>query len=241
MSEPAMSEAVMSKPVTSDPHTPGFATARRNMVDGQVRTNDVTDPRIIEAMLTVPREAFVPERARALAYLDLDLDVSEPAGGNRFLLKPVVVARLLQAAGIDAADSVLVAGCATGYTAALAARLAQRVHATDPDPALVARARAALDGLNLGAVTVTVAPVAEGDAANAPFDVIVLEGAAEIAPQTLYRQLKEGGRLVGVFRSGGVMRATLVTRSRDDFGSRILFDAAAPVLPGLQRVPEFVF
>ncbi|MGB3865822.1 MAG: protein-L-isoaspartate O-methyltransferase, partial [Xanthobacteraceae bacterium] len=96
----------MSQPVRPGPQAHDLATARRNMVDGQVRTNDVTDQRIIEAMLTVPREAFVPERA--LAYLDLDLDVSEPAGGNRFLLKPVVVARLLQAAEIGPADSVLV-------------------------------------------------------------------------------------------------------------------------------------
>ncbi|MGB3866671.1 MAG: protein-L-isoaspartate O-methyltransferase, partial [Xanthobacteraceae bacterium] len=106
---------------------------------------------------------------------------------------------------------------------------------------LVVRARTALAGQDLGAVTVAAAPVAEGDPAHAPFDVIVLEGATEIALEPLYRQLKEGGRLVGVFRSGGVMRATLVTHSRDDFGSRILFDATAEVLPGLQRVPEFVF
>lgn len=221
----------------SDPATSDFVIARQKMVDGQVRTSDVTDQRVIDAMLTVPREAFVPGDRTAMAYLDLDLDV----GDNRFLQKPVVVARLLQAAEVRPTDTVLVVGCASGYTAALAARLAERVVATDPDAALVARARAALDKLGLTGVAVAVAPVAEGDPAQAPYDVIVLEGATEIVPDKLYRQLKEGGRLVGVFADGDVKRATLVTHSHDDFGSRILFDASARLLPGMQRTPEFVF
>lgn len=222
----------MSDFVTSD-----SVTARQRMVDGQVRTSDVTDQRVIEAMLTVPRESFVPDDKIAMAYLDLDLEV----GANRFLLKPVVVARLLQAAEIRQTDTVLVVGCASGYTAALAAKLAQQVHATDPDAALVARARASLDKLGLGAVSVTSAPVKEGDSAHAPYDVIVLEGATETVPEHLYGQLKEGGRLVGVFATGSVSRATMVTHSHNDFGNRILFDASARVLPGMQRAPEFVF
>lgn len=222
----------MSDLVTSD-----FVTARQRMVDGQVRTSDVTDPRVTEAMLTVPRETFVPDSKVAMAYLDLDLEV----GDNRFLQKPVVVARLLQAAEIRSTDTVLVVGCASGYTAALAAKLAQQVHATDPDAGLVARARASLDKLGLTTVSVTVAPPAEGDSAHAPYDVIVLEGATEVVPEQLYGQLKEGGRLVGVFATGNVQRATLVTHSHDDFGSRILFDASARLLPGMQRIPEFVF
>ncbi len=222
----------MSDLVTSD-----FVTARQRMVDGQVRTSDVTDPRVTEAMLTVPRETFVPDSKVAMAYLDLDLEV----GDNRFLQKPVVVARLLQAAEIRSTDTVLVVGCASGYTAALAAKLAQQVHATDPDAGLVARARASLDKLGLTTVSVTVAAPAEGDSAHAPYDVIVLEGATEVVPEQLYGQLKEGGRLVGVFATGNVQRATLVTHSHDDFGSRILFDASARLLPGMQRIPEFVF
>lgn len=222
----------MSDLVTSD-----FVTARQRMVDGQVRTSDVTDPRVTEAMLTVPRETFVPESKVAMAYLDLDLEV----GDNRFLQKPVVVARLLQAAEIRSTDTVLVVGCASGYTAALAAKLAQQVHATDPDAGLVARARASLDKLGLTTMSVTVAAPAEGDSAHAPYDVIVLEGATEVVPEHLYGQLKEGGRLVGVFATGNVQRATLVTHSHDDFGSRILFDASARLLPGMQRTPEFVF
>src|SRR6266550_7856407 len=102
----------------------GFATARQKKVDGQVRPSDVTDIRILDAMLAVPREAFVPENKQALAYLDLDLDVSEGGAAKRFLIKPVVLAKLLHAAAIKDTDNVLVVGCATGYAAAVVARLA---------------------------------------------------------------------------------------------------------------------
>jgi protein-L-isoaspartate(D-aspartate) O-methyltransferase len=219
----------------------GFSTARQKMVDGQVRPSDITDSRIIDAMLAVPREAFVPENQRALAYLDLDLEVSEGASAKRFLIKPVVTAKMLQAAEIMDTDKVLVVGCATGYTAALAAKLAGQVIATESDPSLAAKAGAVLAQIGLGNVTVQVAAAAEGDTARAPFDVIVLNGATEITPDRLYRQLKDGGRLVGVFAMTQPPRAAIVTRSHDDFGHRALFDATAPVLPGLERLPAFVF
>ena len=219
----------------------GFSTARQNMVDGQVRPSDVTDLRIIDAMLAVPREAFVPEGRRALAYLDLDLDVSEGASEKGFLIKPVVTAKMLQAAEIKDTDNVLVAGCATGYTAALVARLAGRVTATEGDPVLAAKAKDVLTQFEVPNVTVGVAPAAEGYPANAPYDVIVLNGATEVTPDRLYRQLKDGGRLVGVFAMTQPPRAMIVTRSHGDFGNRALFDAAVPVLPGLERVPAFVF
>src|SRR6202048_1127765 len=143
----------------------GISPWRQKMVDGQVRPSDVTDLRIIDAMLAVPREAFVPENQRALAYLDLDLDVSDGASAKRFLIKPVVTAKMLQAAEIKDTDSVLVAGCATGYTAALVARLAGRVTATEYAPPLAAKAREVLAELGLGNVTVRAADVAEGDPA----------------------------------------------------------------------------
>lgn len=190
--------------------------ARQKMVDGQVRPSDVTDLRIIEAMLAVPREDFVPKDRQALAYLDLDIDVGT-GSAKAFLIKPAVLARMLQAAAIASTDKVLIAGSAPGYAAAIASRLAGEV-----------------------VVTQSGAP-GEGRADSAPFDVIVLDGAAEIAPEKLYRQLKVGGRLVGVFAFSAPARATLVTRSAADYGSRALFDASAPVLPGLERVPAFAF
>jgi len=223
------------------PPMSGFATARQNMVDGQVRPSDVTDIRILDAMLAVPREAFVPENQRALAYLDLDLDISEGASAKRFLVRPAVTAKLLQAAEIKDTDKVLVAGCATGYTAALVARLARQVIATEADPAQAARAGDVLLTLGIGNVAFRTTTAAEGDSANAPYDVIVLDGATEVTPEQLYGQLKEGGRLVGVFAMTKPPRATIVTRSHGDFGNRALFDATVPVLPGFERVPAFVF
>jgi protein-L-isoaspartate(D-aspartate) O-methyltransferase len=218
-----------------------FSTARQKMVDGQVRPSDVTDLRIIDAMLEVPREAFVPQHQRALAYLDLDLDVSEAGSAKRFLMKPLVTAKMLQAADIKNTDKVLVAGCASGYTAALVAKLAGQVTATEVDPSLAAKARDVLGQLGLANVTVRAADVADGDPANAPYHVIVLDGATEITPERLYGQLREGGRLVGVFAMTKPPRAMIVTHSHGDFGNRALFDASVPVLPGLERRPAFVF
>jgi protein-L-isoaspartate(D-aspartate) O-methyltransferase len=218
-----------------------FSTARQKMVDGQVRPSDVTDPRILDAMLTVPREAFVPESQRALAYLDLDLDVGEAGAAKRFLIKPVVIAKMLQAAEIMATDNVLVVGCASGYAAAVVAKLGSRVTATESDGALAAKAGDVLARLGFGNVTVKTQAAADGDEANAPYDVIVLAGATEVVPDRLYRQLKDGGRLVGVFAMSRQPRAMIVTHSHADFGDRALFDAAVPVLPGLERPPAFVF
>ena len=148
---------------------------------------------------------------------------------------------MLQAAEIKETDNVLVVGCATGYAAAIVARLAGQVTATESDPSLAAKARDVLAGLGLANVTVRTAAAAEGDPANAPYDVIVLNGATEIVPDRLYGQLKEGGRLVGVFATTQPPRATIVTRSHGDFGNRALFDATVPVLPGLERAAAFVF
>jgi protein-L-isoaspartate(D-aspartate) O-methyltransferase len=223
----------------------GFSTARQNMVDGQVRPSDVTDARIIDAMLAVPREAFVPQNKRALAYLDLDLDVSEGGQGQerakRFLIKPAVLAKLLQAAEIKATDRVLVVGCATGYAAAVIAQFAGQVMATESDSALAAKATAILAENGCGSVAVRTAAAADGDPANASYDVILLNGATEIVPERLFGQLQDGGRLVGVFATAQPPLATLVTRSHGDFGNRALFDAFAPVLPGMERLPAFVF
>jgi protein-L-isoaspartate(D-aspartate) O-methyltransferase len=219
----------------------GFATARQKMVDGQVRTNDVTDTRILDAMLALPRELFVPESRRALAYLDLDLDVSEGDAAKRYMIKPQVIAKLLQAAEIAPTDKVLVVGCATGYAAALTSRLAAKVTATESDSVLVAKGKEILGQLGFTNVTVKAGAPAEGDPADAPYDVIVLNGATEVMPERLFAQLAEGGRLVGVFAASKPARATIVTKSHGDLGHRPLFDAAAPVLPGMERVPTFVF
>jgi protein-L-isoaspartate(D-aspartate) O-methyltransferase len=135
----------------------------------------------------------------------------------------------------------LVAGCATGYAAALVAMLAGQVIATETDLGHAAKAGEILAGLGLGNVTFRAAEAGAGDPADAPYDVIVLDGSTEITPEGLYRQLREGGRLVGVFGTSKPPRAMIVTHSHGDFGHRALFDAVAPVLPGLERRPAFVF
>ena len=218
-----------------------FSTARQKMVDGQVRPSDVTNLRIIDALLAVPREDFVPASQRPVAYLDLDLEVSEPGAPKRYLIKSVVLARMLQAAEIRNTDNVLVVGCSTGYSAAVVSRIAAKVTATAPDKALAAKAGDRLASLGCANVTFVAAATAAGHAANGPYDVIVLAGAFEVVPTALYQQLAGGGRLVGVSALERPSRAVVVTQSRDDFGTRQLFDASAPVLPGLERLPGFVF
>ena len=218
-----------------------FSTARQKMVDGQVRPSDVTDLGILDAMLAVPREDFVPAAQRPIAYLDLDIEVGGAGTAKRYLIKPVVLAKMLQAASIAETDRVLVVGCATGYSAAIVSQLAGEVFATESDASLANAAKANLSQIGIKNVIVGNAEAAVGDAAHGPYDVIVLDGATEIEPEGLFAQLKPAGRLVGVFAATQPPRANLVTRSAGDFGSRILFDAFAPVLPGMQRVPAFTF
>lgn len=213
-----------------------FAAQRRNMVDGQVRTADVTDLRLLSAMMEVPRERFVPPPSAALAYLDRDLPVGV---ARRRLLKPMVLAKLLQAAAIGPGDRVLDVGCATGYAAALLSRIAGTVVALDDDEDLLAVARAELSARPN--VSLVRGPLEAGWPAAAPYDVILLEGATEVMPDTLCRQLADGGRLVCVEGGGPGAKAMLYLRSGDDIGSRALFDASAALLPGFAKTPIFAF
>ncbi len=216
-----------------------FADARRHMVDGQVRPANVTDHRVIGAMLEVPRERFAPPQATAIAYLDLALPVGEGAGAPRCLLKPIILAKLLNAAEIEPTDKVLDVGCATGYTAALLARIAGQVVALEEDPGLVKTAKVAL--ASQPNVTVVSGPLVKGWAQGGPYDLIVLEGATEIEPASFCQQLKDGGKLVCVLGSEPGSAAWLYRRSGDDFGGRPVFSAAAPVLPGFVKPKVFAF
>jgi protein-L-isoaspartate(D-aspartate) O-methyltransferase len=231
-----------------------FQAVRRAMVDGQVRTNDVTNLDLIDAMLDIPREAFVPEHLAALAYLDRDLELQGGAGADRparYLLKPVVTARLIQAADIGTTDRVLVVGSGTGYSAAVVSRLASAVVALEEDPALAQAAQNTLRRLGFVTVTPATGRLAAGWPAAAPFDVILVDGGVEAMPDALFAQLSEGGRLVAVMYGGDghgegpiqgqVGKATLFRSIRGEVGGRPLFDCTAPLLPGFKRAPSFVF
>jgi protein-L-isoaspartate(D-aspartate) O-methyltransferase len=214
-----------------------YALARQAMVDRQVRPHDVTDLRILGALLDVPRERFLDPVHRALAYLDTEVPVS--AQSRRGLLKPIVFGKLLQAAGIREGERVLDVGCATGYSAAVLAKLAGRVVALEEDAAL---ARAATSNLvGTANVSVVTGPLTSGWPADAPYDVILLEGRSEIAPEPLLAQLADGGRLLAVVGGAPMAKATIYNKTGRNVTAQPLFDAGAPVLPGFVKPPAFVF
>jgi protein-L-isoaspartate(D-aspartate) O-methyltransferase len=217
-----------------------FAAARRMMVDCQVRTSDVTDQRIIAAMQDLPRERFVPERNASLAYLDLDVAVTSATPARR-LLKPMVLAKLVQAAEIGPQDRVLDVACGTGYATALLARLARNVVALEEDATLARHARENLAALGVANAEVVSGALPGGWEAGAPYDVILVNGAAEVVPERLLRQLAEGGRLVGVVGRPPASKAVLYLASGGQASALPIFDAAAPALPGFAEPPVFVF
>jgi protein-L-isoaspartate(D-aspartate) O-methyltransferase len=217
-----------------------FAAARRMMVDGQVRTADVTDLRLLAAMLQLPRENFVPEEKSALAYLDLDVPVTETRPPRR-LLKPMVLAKLIQSAEVSARDRVLDVGCATGYSSAILAKLAQSVFALEEDAGLARQANRILAASGISTVTVVSGRLVSGWPSAKPYDVILLNGATEILPEQLVGQLAEGGRLVCVLGSGPAGKAMLYRCINGEASGRSIFDAAAPLLPGFAKPQAFVF
>jgi protein-L-isoaspartate(D-aspartate) O-methyltransferase len=218
-----------------------FAAARRMMVDGQVRTSDVTDPRIIAAMLELPRERFVPAANAGLAYLDFDVPVAQAPGGERRLLKPMVLAKMVHAAAVGAADRVLDVGCATGYSSALLSRLAAFVVALEEDAALARLAAANLGEFAADKATVVTGALTQGWPPHAPYDVIFLNGASEIVPRALFAQLKEQGRLVAVIGRAPSCRAMLYRSIGGDVSAWPVFDASAQMLPGFAAPAQFVF
>lgn len=215
-----------------------YAAARRKMVENQIRPNRVTDAAIITAMATLPREVFVPPELRGVAYVDADVAL----GGGRVLMEPLLTARLIQAAAIEGDDIVLDVGCATGYAAAIIARLAGAVVALESDPILAARAKEALAGLACETVSVVHGPLADGYPRQAPYDVILIEGAVAAVPDPLAGQLAEGGRLVAIVNGGGgVGRGTVFVRSHGALSQLAVFDGATPFLPGFAPQPAFRF
>jgi protein-L-isoaspartate(D-aspartate) O-methyltransferase len=214
-----------------------FMQARRTMVDCQIRPSDVTDRALLAAFLEIPRERFVPADRASVAYLDRDLFVDP----KRALLKPMVLARMIQAAEIKPGDRALDVAAGTGYSSAILGRLAAAVTALEDDAERSRRCGDLLAQIGAGNVAAVCGPLDAGWPAGAPYDVILVDGACETEPQSLLRQLGEGGRLVAVMGTGPDGKATLFRRDRGEIGSRTLFDAAAPALPAFAKAPAFVF
>jgi protein-L-isoaspartate(D-aspartate) O-methyltransferase len=225
-----------------------FPAARATMVESQIRTDRVTDRRVLAAFGSLPRERFVPEKKRDLAYSDGSLEVwpSLDGGPARFLLTPVVLARLTQLASVEAKDAVLDIGCATGYSTALLANLAQVVTAVEIEPELAAAARENLKALGLANATVIEGDLARGAPEAGPFDVILLNGSVPEVPDKLLAQLKDGGRLVAVVTGAPQGRprqgkATLFVKLDGEASGLPHFDANARALPGFAPSPGFTF
>lgn len=220
-----------------------FELQRKNMVESQVRPSDVTDRRVIAAMLAIPREAFAPSESRVLAYMDQDLPVGGQGPSRRALLAPRTLARMVQLLEIEAVDRVLEVGSATGYGAAVLGRIAREVVALECEEMLAGRARIALAGEAVAATNVKVAtgPLPAGWMAEAPYAAILVSGAVPEIPAGLLDQLQDGGRLVAVRLDGGIGRLVQWRRIGTSFAARVTGEAAAPLLPGFARVPGFVF
>lgn len=215
-----------------------YAAARQHMIDSQIRTNKVTDASVIAALAAVPREAFVIEAQKKLAYIDRPVAI----GAGRRMTEPMVQARLLQAAHLKATETALVVGAGTGYSAAILARLVKKVVALECTPELAERAKSSLAALGIGNVAVVVGDLAAGRPADGPYDFVLVDGAAELVPDALTAQLADRGRLAVVIKDQGVVgRGTLFTRADGVVSQHAIFDADAEVLPGFTRPQRFVF
>ena len=215
-----------------------FSSLRRNMVDTQLRTNKITDKRVLSSMLEIPRELFVPEKKAQLAYIDEDIQLS----GGRCLPEPMILARLVQMAEISPNDVVLDVACGTGYSSAVVGRIANAVVALESNADLASAATKNLAGLGLDNVVVETGPIEAGWPNQAPFDVIMINGACENIPDALVEQLSDGGRLCAIdCGSDGPGVARIWNKTDDLVSSRVVFDANVPSLPEFNRPRSFSF
>lgn len=213
------------------------AQARFNMVENQLRPNRITDERLLAAMGKVPREAFVPPRLRAAAYGDEDLRLDE----GQWLPEPMALATLIQAAGIGPGDKVLIVGCSTGYTAAIASELCRAVVALLDDQQALDATRRRVQEIEAARIELVCGSAVSGVPAQAPFDAIIVVGAIEIVPDGLLAQLAEGGRLVTVTLGGRAGRLTVFERINGAIGSTTPADTNMPLLPAFRRPATFAF
>jgi protein-L-isoaspartate(D-aspartate) O-methyltransferase len=224
-----------------------FALQRLAMVESQIRPNEVTDRRVIAAMRALPRERFVPPRLRDVAYSDEALEVFPSVDGAfpRFLLAPMVLARLVQLASVEPQDTVLDVGCATGYSTAVLAGLGKSVTGLEAEPELAEAAKRALAELAIANTAIVTGSLTEGHSAGGPYDVILLNGGVPEVPASLLAQLKEDGRLVTVIsrtaNNASQGKAYLFVNVAGEASGVPHFDAGARPLPGSAPEPAFTF
>jgi protein-L-isoaspartate(D-aspartate) O-methyltransferase len=216
-----------------------YERARKAMVDNQLRTSAITDRRLLAAMGTVPRELFVPEARRSLAYIDEAHVLPGPSG--RALPPPAPFARMVQLAEIGSEDVVLDVGAGNGYSSAVLARLAARVVALESDRTLLQAARDNLSQLGVSNVSVVEGALEGGAPKEGPYDAIILEGAVAEVPEKLLKQLKQGGRLVALVHMAGASVANVFVRSGDGFAPRVEFNTTLPPLEASPPTETFVF
>lgn len=216
-----------------------FALARRNMIDGQLRPNRVTNAELLAAVDRLPRERFLPDTLKSVAYSDEDV----PLGNGRFLMEPMVLARLIQTLQPRPQERALVVASGRGYGSALLANLVGTVVAVECDNALAGAATETLRNLNITNVTPVIGPLESGAPSSAPYDVVLIEGAVQHIPPAIIEQVAEGGRLGTVIAgaAGAMGVAQLVVKEGGIASGRPLFDAGTPVLPGFAPPPRFVF
>ncbi len=212
-----------------------YAARRTMMVDTQVRPSDVTKFPIIDAMLSVAREAFVPRPLREAAYMGENIDL----GGGRVILEPRTLSKMLDALDLRADELVLDLGCGLGYSSAVAARMAQAVVAVEENEDMAEEARGILSDQGADNVIVHEGPLAEGAAEHGPYDVIMVQGAVEHLPEAIVAQLKEGGRMACLFAEGGLGAVRVGYKIDGQMNWRFAFNAGAPVVPGFERHAAF--
>lgn len=212
-----------------------FATLRRMMVDTQIRPSDVTKFPIIEAFLSIKREAFVPDNMVGVAYSDASISFA----AGREILEPRTLAKMLDALDLQPTELVLDLGCGLGYSAAIVAHLCEAVIAVEEDADIVAEAQANLAAEGVDNAVMIEAPLTDGAAQHGPYDVITVQGAVQDIPAALLDQLKDGGRIAAIFTEGALGEVRVGHKSGGQISWRLAFNAGAPVLPGYAKAAQF--